>query len=84
MAAVTTGASGPVGLTLDAESQNLAGEAVAVEAPIVQATKAKARVHGNVAVALGIAGGTLGQSCGSPFTIPSGDILSKPSASDQF
>jgi hypothetical protein len=54
MAAVTAGASGPVGLTFDVESQNLAGEAVAVDALIVHATRAKAAVDRSFAVELGI------------------------------
>jgi hypothetical protein len=70
MAAVTAGASGPIGLTFDAESQNLAGEAVAIDALIVQATKAKAAVDRGFAVELDIGVElSVGRSWGSPWAI---------------
>src|SRR5688572_6266513 len=60
MTPLSIGASGPVGLTLDAESQNLAGEAEVVDTRVVQATSARVAIHRNFTVALGIAAGTLG------------------------
>jgi hypothetical protein len=60
MAAVTIGASGPVGLRFDVDSQKRAGDAKVVDTHIVPATSARAAIRRNFTAALGIAAGTLG------------------------